>query len=1840
MVFARALGSSAVRLRGALAVLALFFALAGALAGATGAASAAERRVVTIPDADYFGADYRTVKEVELATCEAACLADPMCRAFTYNTAARWCFLKSDAGQLQSFRGAVAGRVVEVVDRPQVSVAERRAELAFVPKPYMEEAQRYALRLPSTVTVGAATAETLRQSAMQALSARAGEAAALEFARLLVLLPGDADAWVGLSLAQAMQNPDDWSRRMDLRRDATSSAINAYLRSAGDGERVRSLGALASALSARQDWKPAIRALRAALALDDSPSLRQRYDDMVAQHGFRIVDHQVDADAAEPRICVVFSDDLARGEDLAPFVRVSGEGGTAVETDGAQICITGVRHGARYGVTVREGVPSADSEKLERSADLTIYVRDRAPSVHFLGRAYVLPRGKDATIPIVSVNTTEVQAEIYRVGDRGLADVVRDDRFLGQLRPYQADTLGDELGEKVWTGVVETESRLNVDVTTAIPLDDIGLDLKPGVYAMTARSKLDTQDDWGPRATQWFIVSDLGLSAYSGSDGVTASVRSLASAEARAGVPLRLVAVNNEILGEAVSDANGMARFAPGLSRGRGGRTPSLLVAETADGDYSFLDLRKPAFDLSDRGVDGRPASGPLDVFAWTERGIYKGGETVHAQALLRNADAVAQEGLPLTVVFDRPDGVEYLRTVVSDAGLGGYAYDLPLPHDVQQGVWSWRVLVDPKGEPLAQKTFLVEDYQPERVDYALETDVDAFDPAAPARISLSARFLYGAPASGQVLEGEVTVSPVRALDAYPGYVFGLADEEGYPIRDTLPEGLRTDGDGALAFDLSLPELSETTGLYKARLVARLVESGGRYVERRLERPVVADGPRIGIKPAFSGGVDEGGPAGFDIVLVDGEGRRIEGDGLVWTLSRVERRYQWYRTDGSWSFEPVTTSQRVANGRLEVAADRPAHLSVPVEWGRYRLEIVREGDRPAATSTEFSAGWYVAEASSETPDFLDVGLDKAAYRPGETAVLRLKPQFDGFAVVNVLSNRLIATHTVKVEGAEARLDLPVTDDWGAGAYVTATLYRPMDIEARRMPARAIGVNWLQVEPGDRRIAVEIGGVERMLPRSTLEVPVRLAKLAAGEAAYLTLAAVDVGILNLTGYKTPDPDGWYFGQRRLGMDLRDLYGQLIDRTAGTRGQVRSGGDGGGMLLQAPPPDEEPVALFSGIVQVDADGRATVSFDVPDFNGTLRLMAVAWTASGVGHGEKDVEVRDPVVLTASLPRFLGPGDRSRMLIEIDNVDGPAGAYTLTTAIDGPVAVEAGMERRVVELTAGQRTEVLMRIAAAAHAGDAAIRLDLDGPDGTHAEKSLALGVRDTQPLVTRRSLMTLASGNRLTLDADSLAGLRPGTTSVSIAAGGAARIDVPGLLAALDRYPYGCTEQTTSRALPLLYLNEVAESVGLGTDAGLRERIVKAIAGVLANQSSSGSFGVWNSYGDSDTWLDAYVADFLVRAREKGYEVQQIAFESALDNLENRLAYASDFSDGGEGIAYALYVLARTGRASIGDLRYYLDVKLADFATPLAKAQVAAGLALYGEQERAKTGFRAAVDALPLVRAGLYREDYGSPTRDGAGVLSYIAETRTSGVGEAQATAFVAVQQERTVHLSTQDMAWLLLAAREADEQARNARLTVDGNAPDGRIVWRFEGSEILARPVVFANEGAQAVDILVSVAGQPEVPEPAGGDGFTVTRTLYDLDGTELDPSAIPYNTRVAVVLTVEPLYESEGRLLVVDRLPGGLAIDNPRLVRSGDLGALDWLQTIDQPDHVEFRQDRFVVSVDQKRFGDPVLTFAYLARAVTPGSYVHPPATVEDMYQPDRQARTDTGRFEVLGPVR
>ncbi len=1711
------------------------------------------------------------------------------------------------------------------------------------------DASRYETYLKKNWPLGDESSNALLVKGEQSLKQDPRQASR-HFASAVIHAPKNAKGWIGLaqSLLAITPDPNNGSERYELPVNASATAYRAYQFAKDDRTQARALRVLGKALERRAYWRPAIDALKISLALFEEPATRKTYQRLRNAHGFRMIDYKADSEASPPRLCLQFSEDVASGPaDLAKFIKVDGKDPQSVRAEGRQLCIEGLSHGERYEVQARSGLPAKIGEKLLKTAAIAVYLPDRKPSVRFNGRNYVLPSHGQQGIPVVSVNTQKVGIDVYRIGDRGLAQALQNGDLHRQLSSWDISALKDRSGQHVYKGTMDVALKLNKEVTTAFPVSDAVGTLKPGVYILVAQPKgAKTAQNSGP-ATQWFIVSDLGLTAFSGRDGVHIFVRSLASTTAISNATVRLVARNNEILSEAKTDANGYVKFDGGLAQGEGGLQPAMLVAEDKTGGYAFLDLTTSAFDLSDRGVKGRSAPGPIDGFLYTERGVYRPGEDVHLTALVRDAKANASS-LPVTLIVTRPDGVEHQRTILKDEGLGGRSFRLPLSQTAMTGTWRVRLYTDPKAAAVTNVSFLVEDFVPERLDLTLDAKSDVFNLRENLLVNATGRFLYGPPAAGLAIEGDIIVKPSRnGLKGYKGYQFGLANEYITPVRDTIAGLPSTGADGKAKLSVKLPAIPKTAKPLQADILVRLRESGGRTIERRISRPVATGQRRIGIKPLFkSGTVAEGEKAAFDIVHLDANNKQTDMAGLIWTLYRLDTNWQWYSQNGSWSYEAQTITRKVATGKIDTDASQGTRLTAPVSYGRYQLEITAPGRNALATTLQFNAGWYVSGDAADSPEILDVALDQKTYKAGETAKLRIASKRGGKALISVLGDQLLTTKEVDVKAGAHEVDIEVKEDWGAGAYITAILYRSIDKVAKRMPSRALGIAWLSLDATPRTLGVEMNVSSKLRATETLKVPVKISGLEPGEDARVTISAVDLGILNLTQFKTPAPEKWFYGQRQLTHEIRDFYGRLIDGMRAERGALRSGGDGGtGIQMQGSPPLDETVALHSGLVEVNADGTAEVEFTLPNFNGTVRISAVAWSENKIGHGQHDITIRDPVVLTASAPRILTLGDKAQLSLDLHNVEGPDAKYNLiVNSQANNQTLETLLENKVKLADGERKTERVMITPGSLGLHTFAMRVT--GPEGIDVMRQVSINVQPPANDIKRTTISQLDPGQSLTLSRDIAQDLISGRTSINVAVGRHARIDVPSLVTLLDRYPYGCAEQTISKTLPLLYADALAAKVGKYSKKDIEKRIQGAIRHVFSMQDSSGAFGAWGP-STTNIWLTSYVADFLTRAKQQGYEVPERGFNQTLDRLANFIAYAQDFDRGGENRAYALYVLARNARAPIGELRYYADTKLSRFSTPLAKAQLGAALAMMGDKDRSEKAFSSAISDLTqptaVSQATFSRSDYGSRLRDGAALVALTTEAGVA-IEETPTLTNVIVQaaQQRN-YTSTQEQAWMLLAANALNKGNAAVSLNFGGDDHTGALAKSLTMGDLNARDIVIKNTGESAVDAVISVVGAAVTPEPAISKGFEIARSYYSLDGEAVDLAngkPVTQNQRLVAVVTVKADSRT-GRLLLVDRLPSGFEIENPRLVGSGDVKSLSWIKTMAQPVHTEFRDDRFVAAYDLHASNVAnanqamTLQVAYIVRAVTPGEFVHPAATIEDMYAPERYARTDMNKVTV-----
>jgi uncharacterized protein YfaS (alpha-2-macroglobulin family) len=1335
-----------------------------------------------------------------------------------------------------------------------------------------------------------------------------------------------------------------------------------------------------------------------------------------------------------------------------------------------------------------------------------------------------------------------------------------------------------------------------------------------------------------------------------------------------------------------LTDANGEADIPAPLLAGTRANAPATLLAYDPRGDFAFQNLAGPAFDLSDRGVSGRAAPRALQAFMYTERGIYRPGETINLVSLLRDRTGNAVSNLPLKFLLRRPDGVVDRSIVPPAAPDGGFSVPIALSATAARGLWSIEAYVDPTAAPIGRVQADVEDFVPQQLKVSLTASQKFLLPTDNLTGALSGAFLYGAPAAGLHAQADLRI----AIDDSPvpnaaGYRFGLVDDkiDGQDQSLTLPDA---DGKGNLQISAPLPQLPTTSLPLKAILTAGLFEPSGRYVSDVAEVPIRAQPLLIGVKPLFADNqLADGQPAKFDIAAFDQSGQPKAAPVLTWTLVEENQIFDWFQDNSSnWIWHYHTQDQQLASGTLDVTAAKPDEFLLPkfadYDWGTYRL-IITDNVSGAATSVRFNIGWDTTNTSASTPDKATILADKPVLNPGEKTNIHITGPFAGLAQIVIANDRVFSTQTLAIPKGGATIPITADANWGAGAYVLVTMYRPLAAGGPQAPVRAIGVAWLGISPAAHSLGVVIAAPAKITPRQSITIPVKITGATAGDTPYVTLSAVDEGILQLTKFATPDPLGFLYGKLNLAMDIRDDYGNLLDGSADA-GAIQQGGDSGslggpGLAVTS----TQVVSLFSGPVMVGADGTALIKITVPDFEGQLRLMAVAYDKTQAGAGQATMIVRDPVIEDVALPRFLAPGDSARLAISLHNTDGPAGAYHLKITGTGAAKITA---EKTYSLAAGQRVQDSASITAQA-VGIASISATLTGPAGYQVDRSWRIAVRAAHYPLTLQQIALQPKNADFKPDPRLLASFEPGSLGITLGYAAYQGIDVPSLLSSLWLYPYGCTEQLVSTAFPLLYYSQTSLIPGEANEgqdtstAGVKTRVQQAIDSILDRQDDTGAFGLWRvGDGQASAWLNVYTIDFLIRAKAAGYAVPDDALTRGDGNL---LSLVQKIDTGQEGasyteqgleapqatLAYAEYVLAGTGQADIGLLRrmhdaaayatesdgalryaYWLPASSGSapdpnsLAQPLALAQLGGALALMGDKGRSDSAFQMAAANIAVTSYPVWWTDeaYYTQARDLAGMIAIAADSGNPDLAN-QLLGKLAALKIDPATLSTQDEAWLLAAAAALNKNAASISLTVNSKPVTVALPAAFAPSpaQIVAGYTI-KNTAPQDLWRTYTITGAPAVALPAISQGYTLSKSYFSLDGTALDPTHLKQNDRFIVDLTGQVNDGNDHRSVVVDLLPAGWEIDAAITDDSTDYTFLGPLSTTRV---IEARDDRFVAAFDlgtgwanspdstndsEDHLDPNQFQLAYLVRVVTPGNFALPEAEVNDMYHPAEMART------------
>ena len=1515
----------------------------------------------------------------------------------------------------------------------------------------------------------------------------------------------------------------------------------------------------------------------------------------------------------------------------------------------------------------------------------TLKVEPYPRALKFLGEGALLSMSGDRKVGFLTRDVDTVQVEIGKVLPNQLQHLAR--AMWNFSRPSLYDDLEDSLVERSattrdYSGKAPARPTYDsIDVGQYLQ-DQAGQ--RRGLFLLHVRAvrkvrtaagedeAIDPYSDGRPlEDTRLILVTDLGFFVKTAKDGSRdVFVQSIRTGLPVPGARVSLVGANGLTTLAATTDATGRAQLAAPLRNLSREKQPQMVVVER-DVDMSFMPFRtgRRALDTSrfdTGGVENPESAQQLSSYLFSDRGIYRPGETMHLGLITRSADWQASlTGLPLTVEITDPRGlvVKSQQVEISAGAFDEMTYEPPAaaPTGTYEAV-AYVVKDERRRDPIGSTTFRVQEFEPDRLKVQLDL---ATAPIAGwlrpddvhARVTVA--HLFGAAAGGRRVEGELGLTPVLPrFSKYPEYRFQIGEVLKDPHRETLA-ALTTDDAGAAEFALDLKRFVGRA--YRLSVLARAYEAQG-------GRNVAAQNSAIVSDAAFLVGVKPDG----DLTFVRRASARqahwlavnqllnpVPADGL--TLEWVQRKFVSVLTQ-----QNDGTLKYVSRPRETIRSSRPVRVAqggslfpLPTaEPGDFSL-VLRDATGAKLNTLSYTvAGEANLSRSMDRESELEVRLDRAVYSGGDAIAVNIRAPYAGAGLITVERERVFRHQWFKTSTTSSVQHVTLPEDFEGNGYVTVQFVRDPASDELFVSPLSFGVAPFGANLANRTQTVVLTAPRLVKPGTRLSM-----RVTPGEASRVALLAVDEGILQVARYRSPDPLGYFFQKKMLEVDTSQVLDLILPDFAKFLALAAPGGDADAGFSRHLNPfsrkRKAPVAYWSGVVSVGREGRE-LTYTVPDyFNGRLRIVAVSASARRIGVAEVSTEVRGDFVLTPNVPATVTPGDE--FIVSV-------GVYNNTTGGSGPVRLEAqagsGLSlvgAGVIDLPIADRKEGVgeFRVKAGTSLGSAALTFTARR-GATDARVQEEIGIR---PAAAFRTQLTLGRVDSGSATAPITRELYTARRDVAAAISTTPLVWSQGLIAYLDHYEYSCTEQLVSKGFSALLVLTRPEFGRLTTTGDhTLEPTFETIRGRLNDQ---GGLGLWSSTPNTAEFASVYGAHFLVEAKERGQRIPQ----DVLNRMNGWLARyattpASTLAEGRER-AYATYLLARQGirpTTAISNVEQELTKRYPQtWSTDLAAAYLAA---TYRLMQRTADADRI-VRKVPWAVAKRDFDDhiyYGAVVHDSQ-LLYLLARHFPAIAADAPPAALenMSASVNRT-GASSLGAAYTLLAL-DAYAKAAGATTTLgigevgrDGAAkaltlPSGAIP-KVAISEAAAR-VQFSRRGSAQAYYVLAESGYDRTPPPADiKQGVEILREFVDDKGNLLTRVVVGQEFFVRVrVRAIDR--DRHPQIAIVDVLPGGVEPvlelqapadsstpgEDPAMRRQrGAMQALpigvpaksDWV-----PSHIDVREDRLVLYGDAQR---NIGTFVYRVRANNAGTYQVPPAFAEGMYNRTVVALTKGATLEVIKP--
>ncbi len=1498
-----------------------------------------------------------------------------------------------------------------------------------------------------------------------------------------------------------------------------------------------------------------------------------------------------------------------------------------------------------YLLTLNKGLRGRIGGVLREQYDNNVAFGELQPSISFGNSKAVYLSGKgNENIELRITNVPKVKIIISKIYESNLLTAQRYGYYPqdSQGPEYEGDYYEDYTNADISMGDViyekEIETRLLPKYGNSrlfkFNVEDRLADFK-GIYHIKVRS---AQDYW-ISDSRFISKSDIGLIAKEGRDKIFVFANSLKTTAAIDGVNMIVYGNNNQVLGMGTTNADGVAEINY-TRKDFSGFRPAMIIAKTAE-DFNYLPFNSTKVNTSRFEVSGkRSNSTGLDAFVYAERDIYRPGEKVNFSVILRDKLWKSPGELPVKMKFLLPNGKElksFRKTLNAE---GSLADDLEISAAAITGNYSLEVYTS-NDILLATKNFNIEEFVPDRIKVTAKLDKVSLSPGRSTNLSVNAVNFFGPPAANRNYETEIQIRQKAFYPKkYSQYNFSLANQNSF-FNKIVKEGT-TDANGNATESYTVPDDHLNMGLLQANFYATVFDETGRPVSRS----VTAD---IYTQQVFFGIGDDGywyyplnQTVRFPVIALDKNEKPVNGVQANVKVIKHEYRTVLTKNGSYFRYESQQDDKLITEQTLTVNSENTAYTFVPRSPGNYEIRVAISGGGTYVSKSFYSYGaWGGNNGSFEVNNEgnIDIELDKTSYLAGESAKLLFKTPFSGRMLVTLENDKMVSYQYVNADKRSASIDLRLSIDHLPNVFVTATLIKPHEVSEIPLTV-ALGFHNIKVEEKSRKMNVDIVAQKSVRSRTRQKVSVK-----ASPNSLVTLAAVDNGVLQISDFKTPDPYNHFYATKALEVNGYNVYPLLFPEL---RTLISStGGDGEASMNKRvnPMPAKriKVVSYWSGIVKANGSGEASFEFDIPQFSGQVRLMAVAYKDNSFGSAESNIAVADPIVLSTALPRFLSPKDTVTVPVTITNTTNKSTTATAIVKVVGPIQV-IGEQRQSVSLNANSESRAEFRLVASPTINVGKVTIEVNGMGEKFVEET-EISVRPAVPLqvLTGSGVITHGVTQKIVIPTSDFIG---NSSDYHLVVSRSPALELGKQLRYLLQYPYGCTEQTISAAFPQLYYSDLAEQMKLKANAasGANANVLEAIRKIKLRQLYNGAITLWDGEGTEHWWSSIYAAHFLIEAQKAGFEVDRSLLDGLLGYINNRLKRKETIlyyynqkqqkKIAPKEVAYSLYVLALAGKSNVSVMNYY---KANPSILSLdSRYLISVSYAIAGDRTRYKELLPASFTgevSLPQTGGSLY-----SDIRDEAISLNALIDVDPANPQIPLMAKHVADKLKQRTWFNTQECSFSFLALGKLAKAANKATVTGDirvngksvAKAGDNSV--RLNAKQLGGTNVEITTTGSGRLYYYWQSEGISASGDYKEEDSYIkVRRKFYDRYGRLISGNTFNQNDMIIVQITLENSYTGDvDNVVISDLLPAGFEIENPR---TKEIPGMDWIKEASTPTSLDVRDDRINLFADLQNNRQ---TYYYAVRAVSPGIYRMGPVGAEAMYNGEYHSYHGAGTITVV----